>query len=89
MSEPGADVCTTRDPTTAMSAPERVSSEEFRDIAQALRDFIRLALLRAQDRQRENTASASSVDVPDSGSTKYTSFRDNIGSVRAVIVYIV
>ena len=79
-----------------MSAPERVSSEEFRDVAQAHRehchahrDLLRLALLRAHDRQRENTASASSVDVPDSGSTKYTSFRDNIHTVRAVIVYIV
>ena len=64
--------------TTAMSAPERVSSEEFRDIAQAHRDvchahrdYLRLARLREQRaKQRENTASASSVDAPDSGSTK-------------------
>jgi hypothetical protein len=79
-----------------MSVDELVSSEEVRDIAQAHRDvcyahrdFLRLALLRAHDRQRENTASASSVDVPDSGSTKYTKFHENIQSVRAVIVYIV
>ena len=72
-----------------MSAPGRVTSEEFREVAQAHRDLLRLALLRAHDRQRENTASASSVDVPDSRSTKYTSFRDNIHTVRAVIAYIV
>ena len=72
-----------------MSVDELVSSEEFREVAQAHRDFLRIVLLRAHDRQRENTASASSVDVPDSRSTKYTSFRDNIHTVRVVIAYIV
>jgi hypothetical protein len=73
-----------------MSVDELVSSEEVRDILQACRDLIRLLLLREQrTKQRENAASASSVDVPDSGSTKYTKFHENIQSVRAVIVYIV
>ena len=43
-----------------------MSSEEFREVTQAHGDLLRLALLLAHDRQRENTASASSVDVPDS-----------------------
>ena len=80
-----------------MSVDELVSSEEVRDISQVYRDFcyahrdlLRLLLLREQrTKQRENAASASSVDVPDSGSTKYTKFHENIQSVRAVIVYIV
>jgi len=72
-----------------MSVDELVSSEEVL-LYQAFRDLMRLLLLREQrTKQRENAASASSVDVPDSGSTKYTKFHENIQSVRAVIVYIV
>ena len=99
MSEPRANICTTRHSTTAMSAPERVTEAEWHVVAQAHRqysnahkDFLRLALLRAQDRHRENTVeeeSAASADVSGPGSTKYTKINDKIQSVRALIFYIV
>ena len=84
----------------SMSAPEQVTEEEWRSVAEAHKkytqaheeytqvhgNFLRLALLRAQSRGRENTGSlavdASSVDDAGNGPTSYTSFSRNIQTAR-------
>lgn len=73
----------------SMSAPVPTTEEEWRLLAEAHRDFVRLLLLRehGRKRDRENTGSlavdASSVDDAGNGPTTYTSFSHNIQTVRA------